>query len=410
MKTATLTNLFRQFTRLEQSPSPSPALASSRNDHKTQNHPEDEVRQVTPSPRRKPSLKRAMIAAAAALTCLGVAKVSYDWWTVGRFIESTDDAYIGGDVTVIAPKVAGFISTVAVGDNQRVRAGDLLVKLDDRDYVAGLARAEAAVAIQRAALTNLEATRRLQEAVVAQARANIAAADAEVLRTGDDQARFTGLLKQRAVSVQETQKADADYKEALAIAERSRAGLVAAERQLEVIDTQKQQVLAALAQAKAERDLASLNVSYTELCAPIDGVVGNRSARVGAYAMAGAQLISLVPARGLWIDANFKESQLARICAGAVATVKVDSIPGEVFRGRVASVAPATGAQFSVLPPENATGNFTKIVQRVAVRIMLDDESAALGQLRPGLSVIARVNSKANGESPFKTAYSNKPL
>ncbi|HWY76099.1 MAG TPA: HlyD family secretion protein, partial [Verrucomicrobiae bacterium] len=256
----------------------------------------------------------------------------------------------------------------------------------------------------------LEATRRLQEAVVAQARANIAVADAEVLRTGDDQARFTGLLKQRAVSVQESQKADADYKEAMAVAERSRAGLAAAERQLEVIDTQKQQVLAALAQATAEQDLASLNVSYTELRAPIDGVVGNRSARVGAYVMAGAQLVSLVPARGLWIDANFKESQLPRICAGAVATVKVDSIPGEVFRGRVASVAPATGAQFSVLPPENATGNFTKIVQRVAVRIVLDDESAALGQLRPGLSVIARVNSKANAESPIITDYSNKPL
>jgi membrane fusion protein (multidrug efflux system) len=408
MNTATLPNPSRQITRSEKSPSPSPAL--SKDDRKTQNLAEDGAYQVTPSPRRKAWIKRAMIAVAAVLSCLAVVKVSYDWWTFGRFIESTDDAYVGGDVTVIAPKVAGFISTVAVGDNQRVRAGDLLVKLDDRDYVAGLARAQAAVAIQRAAFTNLEATRRLQEAVVAQARANIAVADAEVLRTGDDQARFTGLLKQRAVSVQESQKADADYKEAMAVAERSRAGLAAAERQLEVIDTQKQQVLAALAQATAEQDLASLNVSYTELRAPIDGVVGNRSARVGAYVMAGAQLVSLVPARGLWIDANFKESQLPRICAGAVATVKVDSIPGEVFRGRVASVAPATGAQFSVLPPENATGNFTKIVQRVAVRIVLDDESAALGQLRPGLSVIARVNSKANAESPIITDYSNKPL
>jgi len=191
--------------------------------------------------------------------------------------------------------------------------------------------------------------------------------------------------------MQESQKADADHKEAMAVGERSRAGLVAAQRQLEVIDTQKQQIRAALEQAVAERDLARLNVGYTELRAPIDGTVGNRSAQVGAYATTGSQLISLVPTRGLWIDANFKESQLARIRPGSPATVKVDSIPGRTFRGRVLSVAPATGAQFSVLPPENATGNFTKIVQRVAVRIALEDEAATFDQLRPGLSVTAKV-------------------
>ena len=158
-------------------------------------------------------------------------------------------------------------------------------------------------------------------------------------------------------------------------------------------------VLAALEQAMAERDLARLNVGYTELRAPIDGIVGNRSAQVGAYATTGSQLISLVPARGLWIDANFKESQLARIRPGSPATVKVDSIRGRVFRGRVLSVAPATGAQFSVLPPENATGNFTKIVQRVAVRIGLDDEGETFGQLRPGLSVIAKVNTLSPAHS-----------
>jgi len=235
--------------------------------------------------------------------------------------------------------------------------------------------------------------RRLQEAVVAQAEATIAAADAEIVRAHDDQIRLARLLKDSAVSVQESQRADAEYKEAIAAGEKSRAGLVAAQRQVDVIDTQKQQAQAALAQAMAELDLARLNVSYTELRAPIDGVVGNRSAQVGAYATIGSQLISLVPARGLWVDANFKESQLARMRPGSSATVKVDSIPGKSFRGRVLSVAPATGAQFSVLPPENATGNFTKIVQRVAVRIVLDNETATLGQLRPGLSVTARVNT-----------------
>jgi membrane fusion protein (multidrug efflux system) len=325
------------------------------------------------------------------LATLGLARLTYIWWSVGRFIESTDDAYVGGNVTVIAPKVAGFISKLAVVDNQRVHAGELLVKLDDRDYLAALAKANAAVAIQRAALTNLDASRHLQEAVVAQAQATIVADDAEIVRTREDQVRFTRLLRDSAVSTQESQKADANYKEATAVGEKSRAGLAAAERQLEVIETQKQQVLATLEQAMAERDLARLNVGYTELRAPIDGIVGNRSAQLGAYAATGSQLISLVPARGLWIDANFKESQLARMRPGSPATVKVDSMPGQVFRGHVLSVAPATGAQFSVLPPENATGNFTKIVQRVAVRIMLEDEAATFGQLRPGLSVTAKV-------------------
>jgi membrane fusion protein (multidrug efflux system) len=315
--------------------------------------------------------------------------------TVGRFIESTDDAYVGGDVTVIAPKVSGFIAHLFVTDNQQVHAGDLLIKLDDRDYRAALAKADAAVAIQQATLVNLDATRNLQESVIAQAQAEIAATDAEITRTHDDQVRATQLVTSGVESTQDFQKADADYKEAVAAGEKSRASLTAAQRQLDVIGTQKLQAQAALNEAIAERDLAQLNLSYTELHAPVDGVVGNRSAQTGAYATTGSQLISLVPARGLWIDANFKESQLARVRPGSPATVAVDSISGKIFRGHVVSVAPATGAQFSVLPPENATGNFTKIVQRVTVRIALDDEAATLGQLHPGLSVTAKVNGKS---------------
>ncbi len=389
-------------TRTAQNPhiglSNRPAVQPAPNDHGSKNELNG-ANVPQPGRARKSRLKRMALMVSIVLATLGLARLTYIWWSVGRFIESTDDAYVGGDVTVIAPKVAGFISKLAVVDNQRVHVGDLLVKLDDRDYLAALAKANAAVAIQQAALTNLHASRHLQEAVVEQAQATIAAADAEIVRTHDDRIRFARLLKDSAVSVQESQKAEADCKEALAVGEKSRAGLVAAQRQLEVIDTQKQQVLAALEQAIAEWDLARLNVSYTELRAPIDGIVGNRSAQVGAYATTGSQLISLVPARGLWIDANFKESQLARIRPGSPATVKVDSIRGRVFRGRVLSVAPATGAQFSVLPPENATGNFTKIVQRVAVRIGLDDEGETFGQLRPGLSVIAKVNTLSPAHS-----------
>jgi membrane fusion protein (multidrug efflux system) len=211
--------------------------------------------------------------------------------------------------------------------------------------------------------------------------------------------RYNRLASDQYASLQRFQQADADNKKAIAAVEKARAALAAARRRLDVIDTQKQQTRAALDQAIAERDMAQLNLGYTELRAPIDGVVGNRSARNGAYAMVGAQLISLVPAHGLWVDANFKESQLAHIRPGLAASVEADVLPGRVFRGHVASLAPATGAQFSVLPPENATGNFTKIVQRVPVRIQLDDSASTLDILRPGLSVTAAVDERSSAET-----------
>ena len=320
----------------------------------------------------------------------------YTWWTLGRFMETTDDAYVGGEVTTIASKVAGFIDTIPVTDNQEVRAGDLLVKLDDRDYRAQLARAEANVAAQEAALANREATRRLQSAVVEQTSAEIAATTAEVTRSQYDLVRYRTLSADRFASIQRFEQADADYKKAIAAERKAQAALQAAQRQLDVIDSEKRQIEAALAQAKAERDLASLNLGYTEIRSPIDGVVGNRSARAGAYATVGAQLLSIVPAHGLWVDANFKESQLAQMSVGQKVEITADVLPGTRFHGRVASLAPATGAQFSVIPPENATGNFTKIVQRVPVRIVLEDDAAELGTLRPGLSVVARVDERGH--------------
>jgi membrane fusion protein (multidrug efflux system) len=340
------------------------------------------------------------LALAGLVAALGVSAAWYGarWWTVGRFIESTDDAFVGGEVTVMAPKVAGLIATVDVTDNQAVHAGDVLVQLDDRDYRAALAKAEAAVAAQQAQLANLDATRRLQEAMIAEAAAGIAAADAQIAFARDDQARYRALSVREVASVQTYEKADAAYKEALAGGDKARADLAAAERRIDVIDTEKEEAQAALAQAVAERDLARLNLGYTELRAPIDGTIGNRSARVGAYATVGAELLSIVPARGLWVDANFKESQLARIRPGEPASIAADVLPGEVFHGHVASLAPATGAEFSVLPPENATGNFTKIVQRVPVRILLDGSASELGRLRPGLSVTADVDERQGGE------------
>jgi membrane fusion protein (multidrug efflux system) len=340
------------------------------------------------------STNRLLLFAAGAAFACAVVGVAWYWASTGRFIESTDDAYVGGEVTTLSAKVAGFIEAVTVADNQSVKAGDLLLKLDDRDYRAQLARAEAGVAAQRATLANIEANRRMHRAVVEQASADVGGAAAELARTKYDLDRYRTLSNDKIASSQRFEQADADHEKARAAERRARAALQAAERQLDVIDTQKQQTQAALDQALAERDLALLNLAYTEIHSPIDGVVGNRSARAGAYATVGAQLLAIVPARGLWVDANFKESQLAHIREGQSAEVVADVLPGVSFRGRVASLAPATGAQFSVIPPENATGNFTKIIQRVPVRIELEGADAELGKLRPGFSVAVHVDRR----------------
>lgn len=335
----------------------------------------------------------------AILSAAGLAAVlvGVHWWNNGRFIEDTDDAYIGGDITVVSPKVPGYIATVAVTDNQQVHAGDLLVKLDDSDYRAALAKAEGLVAARKAEIANLEATRAVQTSVIAQAKATVDASSAETVRAHDDDRRFGNLVGRAAVSMQSAQKATADYQQAVANGQKAAAGLAVAQHQLAVIDTQHQQAVAALAQAMAEREIAVINLRSTELRSPVDGVVGNRHARVGAYAVAAGQLMAIVPARGLWVDANFKESQLRDIKPGTSAIVEADAVPRHAFHGHVASVAPATGAQFSILPPENATGNFTKIVQRVPVRIVLDEADGVLGALRPGLSVVAKVDTRSQG-------------
>ena len=348
--------------------------------------------------------KRLILLLLAAAIVVGAVIFGMHWWTVGRFLESTDDAYVGGDVTVIGPKVPGYITELKVVDNQFVHAGDLLVKIDDRDYIAALNKAEGAVAAEQALLANLDATEQMQHAVVSQAKAGIDAANAETVRSRDDQVRYQVLSGRSAVSVESFQRADATYKTAQANGAKAQASMLASQRQLDVISTQKQQARAALEQAKAERDMARLNVGYTELRAPVDGVIGNRRARVGAYAAAGTQLLSVVPATGLWVDANFKEDQLQHMHPGQAVTIEADVLPGQIFHGHLDSLAPATGSQFSVLPPENATGNFTKIVQRVPVRVYLDGKDGHLGKLRPGLSVIAEVDTKADASQPVHVA------
>ena len=323
--------------------------------------------------------------------------VARHWWQVGRFIESTSDAYVGGNVTPIAPHVAGFVAAVAVADNQFVHAGEILVRLGSRDYRAALDGAAAQVAQRQAMLDDLEAQVPVQHAEIAQAEANLRAADARATFARADASRYGALVRTAAGSLQQAQRSDAADTEARSAATEARAALAASVGQLKVLAAQIEAARAALLAARAARRAAQLNLGYTVIRSPIDGYVGDRAAQVGSYATAGATLLSVVPSHGLWVDANFKEDQLARVRPGETVAVHLDVLPGRVFRGRVLSLAPATGSVFSVIPPENATGNFTKIVQRVPVRILLDDLAATPSLLRPGLSATVDVNTRGAG-------------
>ena len=319
------------------------------------------------------------------------------WFFVLRFEQSTDDAYVGGNVTVMAPKVNGFITDILVQDNQRVKANQVLIRLDSRDYDAKLAQATAGVESARAAVTELQAEQVLQAAVINQHQAQVRASSAELTRSGEDRARYRELVKDDAVSNQIVERADADFSKAQAAVQSSDAAVLAAQRQLSVLGAQITDAQARVNTALAAQRVAELNVEYTTIRSPVDGYIGNRTGRVGMLANIGVPLLTVVPASDLWVDANFKEDQLKKMHVGDKADVSLDAsnVP---FHGYVESLAPATGATFSVLPPENATGNFTKIVQRVPVRIRLNVPNGTQGTqgtqsvLRPGLSATVEVH------------------
>jgi membrane fusion protein (multidrug efflux system) len=350
--------------------------------------------------RPRVSRKKLALAGAALLAGLGAARYGYDWWTEGRFIASTDDAYVGGNVTPVAPHVSGFVQQVLVEDNQHVAAGQILIRLDARDFEAALRHAEAVLDARRAAQDDLQARLELQHSVIREQEADLAAKRAQAGFAAADAVRYRTLAQSSAASRQDAQRSSTAEQEAQAAVAAAEAALEAGRQQLNVLGAGIAEAAAATAQARAELETARLNLGYTELRAPVAGYVGNRAAQVGAYVTAGTYLLSVVPAAGLWVDANFKEDQLTHMAPGQAATVVADVRPDRVLRGHVASLAPGTGAVFSVIPPENATGNFTKIVQRVPVRIVLDDGDATLGVLRPGLSTLVRVDTRAAGGVP----------
>jgi len=339
-------------------------------------------------------VKRAVLAAALLAGVAFAGDFGYRYWTVGRFIESTDDAYVKADYTTVAPKVAGYIREVLVSDNDQVKGGQVLARIDDRDFQAALSQARADVKAAEAAITNIDAQIALQQSVIEQARATIDASQASLDFAVSDAARSARLITNGAGTQSRAEQTQSAREQAAAAVERDRAALVAAQNKVPVLQTQREQAVAQRDRAAAGAQQAELNLSYTDIVAAVDGTVGARSIRVGQYVTSGTQLMAVVPLHAVYVVANFKETQLTYISPGQPVEIKVDSFPDISIKGHVDSVSPASGLEFSLLPPDNATGNFTKIVQRIPVKIVIDDEPLS-GLLRSGMSVEPEIDTKA---------------
>jgi len=320
------------------------------------------------------------------------------WWDVLRFLQSTDDAYVQSDITLISPKVEGYIKEVRVADNQEVAEGSVLFVIDDRDFAAKLAQAEAAVAAEEAIIATYQNRLKLQQAMIEQAAATVKSAEADLARWQQDHKRYSALVTTDFASRQRFEQAETDARKGEAAVAKSRAAFAAEQNQLAVLRSQQREEEAKLQQANATLRLARHELEDTVIRAPVSGVAGNRAGQVGQYVKAGSQLLSLVPLSRVYVTANFKETQLTHMRPGQLAEVLVDAYPGLALEGRIESFAPASGAQFSLLPPDNATGNFTKIVQRVPVRIALPANNPLTGRLRPGLSVTVTIDTRNAGD------------
>jgi len=346
------------------------------------------------TPTRRLNGRRIALFAGVALALGAAGWFGYDWWTVGRFTVSTDDAYVGAYNTTIAAKVPGYLSGVPVTDNTRVRAGDVIATIDDGDYRLAVDSARNKVTTQEATIARIGHQIEAQEAAVVQAQAQLASSQAAVTRTKLELARQNALANRDFASHQTVELAQQNYDQAVAAAQGGQAAIDSANANVDVLKGQQKEAMATLdelktALAKAERDL-----SFTVIRAPIDGVIGNRAVQTGDYMQSGQRLASLVPLDDVYVDANFKETQLARLRPGQPAAIAVDALPEHDIRGTIESLSPASGAVFSLLPPDNATGNFTKIVQRLPVRIHVPAAVASEGVLRPGMSVVVSVNTK----------------
>lgn len=339
---------------------------------------------------------RTLLMIGAGLALLATAGYyGHDYWTVGRFNVSTDDAYVQADSTTVAPKVSGYIDSVLVTDNERVTAGQVLARIDARDFVVALQQARADVDAARAAIAGKQAQLDAQQSVIDSARATIGVDQADAAFANQDNQRYATLAASGYGSQQNAQQAASRIAAARAAVTRDEATLATALKQVDLLQAALAQAQAILTHDEAVQRQAELNLSYATIVAPVDGVVGNRTLRVGQYVQAGTQLMSVVPLAGAYIVANYKETQLTDVRPGQKVEIDVDMFPGAVVDGRVDSIAPASGQEFALLPPDNATGNFTKVVQRIPVKIVLDRANPLAGALRPGMSVYPTIDTKA---------------
>ena len=346
--------------------------------------------------RHLPSLKQILLGLAGAVGIAAAATYGVQYWQVGRFEISTDDAYVQADSIIIAPRVAGYIAQVLVTDNQPVKAGQVLAKIDDRDLRTALdqATADRQAAVQKVA--NIGAQLDLQQSVIAGASAQLESTEAAATFAAQDQKRYSELAHTGAGSVQQAQQSQSLLLQRAADLQRAQAALTNARQQVAVLRTAEAEAMAAEQHAAAVEQQARLNLSYATITAPEDGTVGARSLRVGQYVQAGTQLMAVVPLHSVYVVANYKETQLTDVHAGQAVDISVDTFPDATVHGVVDSIAPASGQEFALLPPDNATGNFTKIVQRIPVKIALHDNSALAGRLRPGMSVEPTIDTRTH--------------
>ncbi|SDI75383.1 membrane fusion protein, multidrug efflux system [Pseudomonas delhiensis] len=346
--------------------------------------------------------KTALTSRRASLLLAAVVLLAALAWLLLRLLgpereQSTDDAYVHADFTLVAPKVAGTVESVRVEDNQPVKAGQLLARIDARDYRAALAAAEADLLSARARLRHVGADLERQQAVIAQSAAQVEADQASQRFARQELERYQSLASRGAGTLQNAQQARSRLDNAQAALDKARAAHLAARKQLEVLQAQQMEAQSAVQRTQAQLEQAQLNLSYCEIRAPFDGMVGRRGVRVGAYVTPGSPLLAVVPLQQAYVVGNFQETQLTEVRPGQAVSVRVDTFPGAVLRGHVDSIAPATGLSFAPIAPDNATGNFTKVVQRIPVKIVLEPDQALLAHLRVGMSVVASIDTASAG-------------
>lgn len=369
-----------------QRPLPKLALAP------TAEAPQPAAAPVETKAKRAPIMRRAIIGAVILAALSGAAYYGHNWYVLGRFQVSTDDAYVKTDMAQLGAKVAGYVTEIPAAENAAVKAGDIILKLDDGDYKLAVDAAKARIDTQKAVIDGFASQTEAQKAQIAAAEARLASAEAEEGNTLATLNRATALIKAKVVSQQTLDDSTLKHDSSEASVNEAQANILAARAQINVIAANRLEAERTLTElnttlAKAERDL-----SFTSVRAPFDGTVANRAVEPGQFVQGGTRLMALVPADGAYIEANFKETQLADLHAGQKAEISIDALDGDVFEGHVMSLAPASGSEFSLLPPENATGNFTKITQRVPVKVSVPAELAA--KLRPGLSVTVSVDTR----------------